>query len=246
MKEMNQLPAAQQRIIRKSSYGRTQLFLPTKGGILREVKCMGGITKHNDVNVYHLLPEIYKSPKISCWHCCETIKNVKECIPIPRYFDSTEKVYHVFGATCSPGCAKAYTIEHTSFDRGHCLNVLTKMFQDVYQLHDSVTETPPRPALVRFGGIFDPKNLPKTQCTLVEPPFISYCMLAEERVDTAQPDMTFVRDVEEADTFDEPQPPAMFNSFLESRTNKKKNEDKRHRAEKSEVSEGPMAKFVKR
>jgi hypothetical protein len=264
---MNDLPPGPPRVIRKSAYGRTQLFLPSKNVILREVKCMGGITKHDKVNVYHLLPEIYKQ-NVVCWHCCEPIQKVEQCIPIPRFYDNSEGVYHVFGATCSPNCTKAYLIEHTTFDRGQSLNVLTRMLQDVYKIYSPVIETPPRPALTRFGGIFDPTNTPKTECTLVEPPFISYCMIAEERAVNVQsiiPSMTRTPQIEEADTFDEPQPPALFEKFMKEQegdedmtSHSSTNEAytvplplKRRRGVKStenaaSTSTGPMAKFVKK
>jgi hypothetical protein len=261
---MNDPPPGPTRVVRKSAYGRTQLFLPSKGVILREVKCMGGIVKHNQVYIYHVLPEVFKQANIACWHCCEMIKDKKQCVPIPRFYDNVAKLYHVFGATCSANCAKAYLIEHKTFDRAQSLNVLTKMLRDVYHINHPIIETPPRAALVRFGGIFNPNVLSKTHCTLVEPPFISYSMIAAERAPNAEFEIPTNPEVEEADTLDEPEPPALFEAFLQKEQKSQyKNENvetkegqvKRRRevhmtqaghTSTGSMPVGPMAKFVKK
>lgn len=254
---MNNVPVCTDRVVRKSAYGRSCLFLPTTSTILREVKCMGANTLKKNANVYHVLPEVYTHKSANCWHCCERIPN-GHCVPIPRYHDYNEGVYHVFGAACSPACAKAYIIEHTSFDRAQNLNTLTKMLYDVYGITESVVETPPRPALCRFGGAFDPTKRATTVCKLVEPPFISYSMLVEEvsATDTLHTEMPISKPyVEEADTFDEPDPPALFETFLQKRdtigpskptaqaieVTPKRNK----RGANATASAGPMAKFVK-
>lgn len=255
---MNDLPPRPPNLIRKASYGRTELFLPSESHILREVKCMGGITRYDAANVYHLLPEAYKKASkdrpVCCWHCCETIDKATEIVPLPRMYDATERLYHVYGATCSPGCAKAYILEHTTFDRGQHLNVLTKMLREVFNMTDPITETPPRPALQRFGGVFDPKKLRRpAECRILEPPFVSYCMLVEEKNRT-EPTLTElprpppnddVLQVEEADTFDEPQPPAMYDSFLANPSRPDPRPvTSRKRPPTTRVS-GPMSKFFK-
>lgn len=227
---MTELPPRAPQMVRKSAYGRTQLFLPSVTGILREVKCMGGVTRHDTANVYHVLPELHDSDStVCCWHCCEEITDRASRVPLPRVYDSLERVFHVYGATCSPGCAKAYVLEHTTFDRGQHLNVLAKMLREVYGITEPVVETPPRPALRRFGGAFDPRRTVKAQCRLLHPPFVSYCMLVDEKLATdvatesglpaapARPPAAPVQGVEEADTFDEPQPPALFDEFKRAR-----------------------------
>jgi hypothetical protein len=192
--------------------------------LIREIKCMGDIQRYEDSNVFHTLPPLDGTKPVSCWHCCEPVKHM---IPLPRLYDPDEKVYHVYGATCSPGCAKAYILEHTTFDRGQHLDVLIKMLRDLYGVHDHVFETPPRAALSRFGGPFDPSTVPTVECRLVQPPFVSYCMIAQERAQmeletssvpsSAAPTSAVPMDTsraEEADVFETPFPDAEWQSWL--------------------------------
>lgn len=191
--------------LRKSAYGRTQLFLPTTGTILREVKCVGGIARVRAPCVYHPL----ETRAACCWHCCEPLD--REPMPIPRLYDAVEGAYYVYGATCSPECAKAYILEHSSFDRAAQLTTFARMLRDVYAVVDAVTETPPRSCLRRFGGPFEPRGA-RVLCRVSEPPFVSYCMVVEEHAppETVTPPPV----VEEADTFDEPPPEGMYDAFL--------------------------------
>ena len=252
---MQELPSGPPRLIRKSAYGRTQLFLPTATTILREVKCQGGIVRHDTANVYHVLPEAHLSnQKVACWHCCEDIQDIKRTgIPLPRVYDAAEKTYHVYGITCCPGCAKSYILEHTTFDRGQHLNVLVRMLRELYNVTGDVIATPPRPALRRFGGTFDPTSQMKAECRLVQPPFVSYTMLAEEGLGEvltdfgAQP-VADLKTVEEADTFDEPEPPALFDQFMASQERgstpvASSNGTVKRRNPPS--AKGPLSKFVK-
>jgi hypothetical protein len=234
--------------IRKSSFGRTQLFLPEANVTLREVKCMGGIQRRDGASVYHTLPNVTSVPNVACWHCCETITDPSTCVPIPRVHDAVRDAYHVYGCTCSPGCAKAYVLEHTTFDRGQHLNTLVRMLREVYGIIGPVVETPPRPALKRFGGLFDPSCLPRTVCHLVEPPFVSYCMIVDEH---STPTDVVVREAEsvaeEHDTLEEPMPPPLFNDFL-----RKAATSPPHVARRTEEEErpkrprvGPMSRYCK-
>ena len=252
----NNLPPEPVRIIRKSAYGRTQLFLPSKGTVVREVKCMGGVVKYDQANVYHVLPELY-TRSVNCWHCCE---KVEKCTPIPRFYDVNEGVFYVYGATCSPNCAKAYIIEHTSFDRGQTLNVLTRMLHDVYDIHTPIIATPPRASLVRFGGFVDATQKVCAEITIVEPPFVSYCMLAQEHAANEEDTQFFVcptvNNVEEADTFEEPPPPGLYHDFVNQQkqqatlTGSEHHTTKRSRDSQTQQNikenKGPMAKFVKK
>tara|TARA_B110001450_G_scaffold209763_1_gene200765 strand:- start:447 stop:899 length:453 start_codon:yes stop_codon:yes gene_type:complete len=103
------------------------------------------------------------------------------------------------------------------------MNTLTKMLRDVYGVTDGVREAPPRPAMKRFGGTFDPNTLQRATCRLLQPPFVSYCMIVEEHVGSdvsmQQPQTVLASEmeVEDADGLDEPPPPALFDSFLTTR-----------------------------
>ena len=157
---------------------------------------------------------------LCCWHCTERCESM---LPIPKCFDSYEKAFYVFGAVCSPGCAKAYILEHSSFDRGQQLNVLMKMLHEVYGLTELVNETPPRAALKKFGGPFEPRqSAPEGAVVtrrLVQPPFVSYSMVVEERQEAATSNLPrFVpRPPEDADAFDEPPEEALFASYVAAR-----------------------------
>lgn len=242
------------RMIRKSAYGRTELFLPSTGVQLREVKCMSGITQRDDACVYHLLPDACAQPGVCCWHCCEEITNEHTRVPLPRVYDSSERVFHVYGCTCSPACAKAYILEHTTFDRGQQLNVLTKMLREVFGVTWDVCATPPRPALKRFGGFFDPKKQVHAECRMLEPPFVSYCMIVEERAttDINQDRALAPTPMDEETTLDEPQGPALYEDFMKSVDKDAASSSalsdtpkvvKRKRNAKS-TNTGPMARFV--
>jgi hypothetical protein len=63
------------------------------------------------------------------------------------------------------------------------MNIFVRMLRDVYGIEGSVTEAPPRLSLKMFGGPFDIESFRKQTmtCSIVTPPFISYCMLIEER-----------------------------------------------------------------
>lgn len=258
------LPAAARasRVVRKSSYGRTQLFLPDPSVVLREVRCMGGITRRSTANVYHTLGDArHAAAGTCCWHCCEPIDDERTVIPLPTVYDSNHHVYHVRGRTCSPGCAKAYVLEHTTFDRGQHLNVLTRMLREVYGVDGPIVETPPRPALRRFGGMFDPRQQPRASCRIVEPPFVSYCMIVEEHSEqpTSSPADVLGRPppapVEEEGGLDEPPPPALFDDFLRSRgdaPDPAPSADETRARRKRPIAppvttnpSGPMAKFFK-
>lgn len=227
---------------------------------------MGGIQRYDSASVYHMLPTTHEQDNVSCWHCCEPITDKRKLIPLPRMYDTSENVYHVYGATCSPCCAKAYILEHTSFDRGQHLNVLVKMLRELYSVTDQIVTAPPRAAMQRFGGHFDAKLLPKADCALVQPPFVSYCMLVEEKMtgpsttnqmpSIPQPEEM---SVEEADTLDEPHPAGIYEEYLkrqEERTagsqtqsaDQSVKRDKRKRdagSTSGAAVSGPLSKFVK-
>ena len=57
------------------------------------------------------------------------------------------------------------------------------MLREVYGIEESVDEAPPRLSLQMFGGPFKIDTFRKqvNPCTTITPPFVSYCMLIEER-----------------------------------------------------------------
>lgn len=260
-------------MLRKSTIGRTELFLPSTTTVLREVQCMGGIKRHDRASVFHALPSVLDVDGVSCWHCCEPVAR-QQGLPIPRMYDRHERTYHVFGVCCSPGCVKAYIIEHTSFDRGQQLNVFTRMLRDVYGKNDCVVETPPRAALQRFGGPFRaPPNAGKSvDCRILEPPFVSYCMIVEERLQEgaggatpAGPIATVgmpVPSIVADDMLDGPPEAPLFESFLQERSvtapaptggfvgvvagaKPPPRATKRSAAEQKATTVGPMSKFLR-
>ena len=166
-------------IIRKSAFGRTSLFIPSTDVLLREIQCMGGVTRYDNVSVYHHHNMTGKD--VACWHCCETFDG--ESLQVPRLFDPVEKIYHVYGNFCSANCGKAYIIENSTYDRGQHLNVFVRMLRDVYGIREKVIEAPPRVSLKRFGGPFNIEKFRtmKNICSICKPPFVSYCMVVEER-----------------------------------------------------------------
>ena len=229
-------------LIRKTPYSRTNLFITNDDVKIREFKCLGGLGRMDSTRIYHRLPEVYNKPNVSCWHCCEPFS---DGMPIPRAYDSHERTFHVFGAVCSPACAKAYIIEHTSFDRGQRLNVLARMLSQAYGITDHVVATPPRAALQRFGGPIRATGQTRNM-TLVSPPFISYCMIAEEhREDRIQEDVT----MEESSAIEEPHPPGMYGDFVakcQEKEVEKMEADVRVSSKRASVPrDGPLSRYVR-
>ena len=63
------------------------------------------------------------------------------------------------------------------------MNIFVRMLRDVYGIDSTINEAPPRIALNMFGGPFDIKSFREQTnvCITITPPFVSYCMLIEER-----------------------------------------------------------------
>jgi hypothetical protein len=217
--KMDEQSPRQTRVVRKSAFGRTGLFLPSTNVILREVRCMGGVTRHDGVSVFHM-HNMENKENVVCWHCCEEFEG--DGMPIPRIFDPIENVYHVYGHFCSPSCCKGYILEHTTFDRGQHMNVFVKMLRQVYGIHHAVVEAPPRISLKKFGGMFDIAEFRKMHniCTVCQPPFVSYCMVVEECMQ--QPQMELINEsmiVDEAKDGDVSQPVSegLYKKFLNNK-----------------------------
>ena len=179
------LPIKQDHVsfLRKSAYGRTNLFI--QNCTFREIKCSAStVTRCASASIFHKhkTNDAKETPiACACWHCCHDFEN--EGFRVPRVYDPTEREYHVFGWFCSANCSKAYILEHSTFDRGYQMNIFVRMLRDVYGITDPVVEAPPRISLQKFGGPFTIDNFrsQKNICFIMSPPFISYSMLIEER-----------------------------------------------------------------
>lgn len=172
-------------MLRKAVFGRTNLFLTTGSTIFKEVRCSASSkARQASASIFHShggnnAPT--KPENCACWHCCHTYET--EGFRIPRLYDSGEDIYHVYGWFCSANCAKAYILEHATFDRGYQMNIFVRMLRNVYGIDRQINEAPPRLSLKMFGGPFDIKSFrtEKNICLTITPPFVSYCMLIEER-----------------------------------------------------------------
>lgn len=210
--------------MRKTVCGRVSLFLPNESTVLRTVKSNAGAQTHDTASVFHLLPAVHTGGgSVRCWHCGDDVARDK-IFSLPRAYDPEEKKFFVYGACCSPECAKAYILEHSSFDRGQQLNTLARMLYTVHGISDEIKEMPPRASLMAFGGSFDPSKFRdaqrKSTLRMLEPPFVSYCMLVEERssAETRLPTFVPVPDVEEEDAFAQEMPPSLFDEYVRQRS----------------------------
>ena len=132
--------------IRKSAFGRTNLFLNSTSVMFREVKCSASImARQATASIYHMhdtnkiddLSEECKKDMV-CWHCCHTFE--EDGFRLPRSYDPSEKVYHVYGWFCSANCCKAYILEHSTFDRGYQMNVFVRMLRKAQLTKDMLTQ----------------------------------------------------------------------------------------------------------
>lgn len=210
--------------IRKSAFGRTSLFIPSSDVLLREIQCMGGVSRHENASVYHM--HNLEDKKVACWHCCETFEGAS--LQIPRLYDPVEKVYHVYGNFCSANCGKAYILENSTYDRGQHLNVFVRMLRDVYGIKNKVIEAPPRISLDKFGGPFNIKTFRTMEniCSICRPPFVSYCMVVQERSASKAADKhelfkgtNLMHENKDEDISDIPSVP-MYEEFLSTKKNK--------------------------
>jgi len=167
--------------LHKSAHGRTSVFTVEPTVVLRSIRTSSTLAStERGARAYH---RVGWKPNgdVSCWHCCEPVAG--EPFPLPRVYDAVERKFHVVGFFCCLECCKAHILDTSTFDRGNQLAMLERMAREVYGVEETIVETPPRVSLQRFGGPFAPPNAgkPRVPCRLLEPPFISYCMLAEER-----------------------------------------------------------------
>ena len=199
-------PKYENGVLRKSACGRTNLFLKSLSTIYREVRCSAStVARQASSSIFHNHSgnsEFKKPPNCVCWHCCHPFQ--EEGFRLPRLYDPAENVYHVYGWFCSANCAKAYILEHSTFDRGYQMNIFVRMLRDIYSIDRGVVEAPPRISLQMFGGPFDIESFrsEKNICLVIAPPFVSHSMLIEERVPNKTMGETSA--VKENDTFGHP------------------------------------------
>lgn len=203
--------------VRKSAFGRTSLFLTDDDRTLvRSIRTQSSAMRRAEGSVYHNLSQsAERTGTIACWHCCEPIDATKTSYCVPKSYDAAEGIFYVYGHFDSLECAKAHIVEHTSFDSGHQISVFGKMAREVYGV-DNVQQAPPRVTLRKFGGPFDIADFKKApfESRIVEPPFVSYCMLAEERFPEKSLADTLGRVEVDDDDFAEPPPSSMYDDFL--------------------------------
>jgi len=227
---------------RKAAFGRTTLFLTGDDSVLeRDIRTVSGAARRRDGAVYHDLARSaqYARRPVCCWHCCEPIDGgIDGALQIPKAYDAAVGVYHVYGFFRTFACAKAYILEQTGFDRGYQTGIFYRMAREVYGIRGEIVEAAPRVSLKRFGGPFDPPaareeanaldssafNGSARLVSTVEPPFVSYCMLLEERhvalslVDGLGAPTSAPPPMQEAsidcDAFVEPAPRARYDAFV--------------------------------
>lgn len=186
-------PRVEHGTLRKSAFSRTNLFLKTASTIYREVRSSTiSSSRQSSASIFHAHggnAATERPTNCVCWHCCHAFDGVG--FRLPRIFDPADQIYHVYGWYCSANCAKAYILEHSTFDRGYQMNIFVRMLRDVYGINESINEAPPRTALAMFGGPFDIAGFraQKNVCFTVTPPFVSHSMLIEERQPIGTVDM---------------------------------------------------------
>jgi hypothetical protein len=174
-------------------------------------------------------------------------------LQIPRLFDPVEKVYHVYGNFCSANCGKAYIIENSTYDRGQHLNVFVRMLREIYGIKKKVIEAPPRISLDKFGGPFNIKTFRTMEniCSICKPPFVSYCMVVQERSGSAAADNhelfknSSLQQNTDEDISNIPSVP-MYEEFLERKKNSNVEETKDKVTNKESSNTDPPTRRKKR
>lgn len=211
--------------VRKSAHGRTSVFVNV--GDETRVQCVrtsSAAMKRVDGATYHNLHETAsRVAEICCWHCCEPIAPGEPRYAIPKAYSAQENMYSVYGHFDSLPCCKAFILEQCNFDRGHQTNIFSRMVRDVYKCNESIVEAPPRLSLRRFGGPFDIRECLQSPrvARILQPPFVSYCMFAEEQPQTSSTVVSEAAMIDDSsvamvddDVFSEPPPVALYQSFL--------------------------------
>lgn len=88
-----------------------------------------------------------------CWHCCHELGDKDVPVSIPQRMVGDR--FETFGYFCSLSCAKAYILEHPTFDSRRQLLYLNKVATEIYGVRPPIVQAPPRLCLKRFGGDLD-------------------------------------------------------------------------------------------
>lgn len=220
--------------LRKSAHGRVSLFHTPNNVQTRNIRISSGL--HRDKSaVYHKLLE--RKQDIACWHCCEMICRTDPLYQVPRSYDPSLDSFYVYGAFCTLACCKAYIESCDAFVKWHQMTIFHKMTSVVYGIHEPIVAAPPRISLQKFGGVMSIdafRKLPKPTA-IIEPPFVSYCMLLEERTSDPSSNVTEVQNPIEInveavvsggqrakqqmrepmnDDFSEPPPNSMYDTYV--------------------------------
>jgi hypothetical protein len=123
---------------------------------------------------------------IHCWYCRLAFTTVP--IPVVQQYDSTKKLYDVYGITCSPSCSKSYIMNMRNNDARTRLMWQTKMIVDVFGWpHDKpIPVANPWQALDVFGGYMTVedwrKNRPGITMQIKMPPFVPFHVYTETEI----------------------------------------------------------------
>ena len=176
--------------LRKSPFGRTLLFHSSADVVFKELQCAASVTQRSDGGSrFHTQG---CGPGRACWHCCHAFDG--DPIRLPRVYEADSGTYHVYGNFCTLGCAKAHLSSLPQFNREQHMYVFKRMAREVYGV-DDVLEAPPRVALHMFGGPFSIQEFRQKSfpCVLHMPPFVSYCMVVEEKLSAHIVDSSSIR-----------------------------------------------------
>lgn len=201
--------------LRKSAFGRTSIFTDVDPRTsIHCVRTASAATQRIDGALYHDLADASKRVEtLCCWHCCEPMDPEGPHFAIPKTFNAAENMFYVYGHFDCLACCKAYIMAESGFDRGHQVNTFMQMAREVYACSEDIVEAPPRVSLRKFGGPFDMDEFRQkpTVARVVSPPFVSYCMLAEECA-THNDEYMRIGEVDD-DVFAEPAPVSLYDEF---------------------------------
>lgn len=178
-------------VLERSTFNRAKLGVPGLGDAYEELRGSASITQHVDkTKRFHSCAPLnaraaadYASTDLWCWHCCHPFDTC--VVPIPRTYDTRDRLYVVYGCFCSLACAKAFVLAHAAFDQTSQLVLLERMGHEVFGIDHVVTPAPDRTLLDVFGGPYSLARFRSigtaARARLVAPPFVSSYMCAEER-----------------------------------------------------------------